>query len=667
MCYKKIVLLASCFILSSLIICLSLANPFYISSDMDLITLIDILSMNSGQPPIHLVHPGAGMFFILYWSEIFFSFASISPHVTYTNLADSLEPMLVAANKINFARWINLMILVSIPSLLLSALYKTGKGILFLASGILLVASTTGFWVQIPHVVRTETFSIFFFTLAIVFMASGFSKSKKTFSNYFLILILLTLSYMTKIQSIFLVLSAFVVLLFFYPIEDFLKGHLRKISSIKIARRFLFLYISLSIISMLMSMEAYTAAKKLYFFNFTCGMPVLIGLILCSFPKFSINKISLLCSFFKISINKMSLDKMIKHFTPHFLLLFTAILTSIMISSTVAHNLKGFFYQAVNYFKLLFLRITHKYDNPFTEYMYTRKNLFVDFKEYWPYLTVALLFLLLHLLHFYKKKKTNYLICYTLVSVFLLFNFTLATRSTLQDTIWNHIFFSIFIMSSSHLLSVSSYSQKVKRATDIFLLTVSVFIFYKNIISSTRVYLYRYDYDTFFKTRYYDHIKRSASYVETMSKFYTDTNRKKALKTNLSRPFYYALQLRSLFPGKTFSITDISIPYKGSFLIHAPSTNNPISIGGCPPTICTEQQSFAVSLSKWPKSIKMIQNTDTDLYALRSEKIENRQCKENLLFEHGKIFFYKINCYNKPIKYNIDKGHLGLIIAQKRE
>ena len=176
---SKIILFFYFIIFLALMIPLYLSTPFYISYDMDHITFLDLLHVNSGQLPLHLHHPGAGMLFILYWMERVFDLFSLSPIISFINLENSLEPILVVANKVTFLRWCNHIILISIKACMLYILYKIHKGKLFLFSGIIFCVSCQFFWYYNPFKLRTETFSIFFFFIALSIIAYDFFKKEK--------------------------------------------------------------------------------------------------------------------------------------------------------------------------------------------------------------------------------------------------------------------------------------------------------------------------------------------------------------------------------------------------------------------------------------------------------------------------------------------------------
>ena len=635
-----ILILIFCLIFLALISSFHLRMPFYVSHDMDLITLIDIISINSSQLPIHLIHPGAGMFLIFHWMERVFDFFLISPILSYANLQNSLEPILVVANKIHFLRWVNHIFLISIAMLLFYVLYKIHKGLLFIFSGGLLCLNIQSFWFWHPDLVRTEIFSVFFLLVALTIILHTFKK--KNFTAFSLILIFLSFSYITKTQSLFIVSAIFFFMIFYYP-----KGILPRWFFLSSTYHWaLFLFLIFSVIGLLIDIEAITASYISYLNHIS--IPFLLSFIL----HFRKNK------------NHKFLNYIQDNLSPYFMALFISFFLAILISSTIVEGTNGFITQLATYFKLIFMSFYEKF--LIKDYAEKTNGFLSTLNGYKLYLVCLFLVGFPNFYYLYKYRNLKNIIFYGIVIILLILNITIISRG-FQDRIWNQLFFTILILASLRVFLTSPFHKLLKLVINLLVFLVSVVMFNKNILSSQATgYSHYQDYDSFFTRRHYRKIKRSESYDTIMLQAYGYSEKKKKLKRKLIRPFRYAFSLKSYFPQslafgrgkKKLSIRDVSIPYNGEFLIWG-EDNKKILQKGCPLSIC-DDNSFVVSLQKIKNErIKIVPKRDTDIYIVRDSNSKDVKCHK-FISKKNNIFFYKLQCNN----YKIDKGSKAFVVSE---
>ena len=632
-------------ILIALLFCLHLMHPFYISSDMDLLTFIDMLSINTGKVPVHLIHPGTGMFFILYWMERIFDLFSLSPIVSFADLKYSLEPMLVMANKIYLYRYINLVILILIPGLLMYALTNIRKEFLFLLTGIILFFSGQGLWCYNLNLIRTEVFSIFFYSLALVFLSYSLSQKKINFFYYSITLICIGFSFISKIQVVSLAAIVLIFLIYFYPRKTFPDW----MFSLKFHYCIIFFFLYFFLVSLFTKTDhlGIKLDSVQFFFNLSLGLPLFL--------------IFVLRLFFQVLKSKESVSKNwdIHLMAHHASMTFIAICLCIIIVSSITLNFKEFLYYTTAQFKIIFLNIENEsVIKHFTKNIKPLKSL----KGYWPYLFLGFLLGVNNIYNLIRYKNFKLSCLYILVSLLLLFNITITTRIIIKDQIWNELFIASFIMGSFHLTLKYTLSKKKKLIISFFLLIGSIFIFHRNVFSTPYRYPYLYDFDNFLKaTRLIELIKPHdrVKFVQYLKQPYPNIEKKYYLKRKLLRPFQYSLSLKSIFPNDNFTIIDISIPYKNSFLLR--NINGKKSKRtNCPSIICNES-SYVISSKKWQNVIQIFQQKDTKIYAVRDKKISDYKC--NRFFKKsGKNFYYKIEPHCQL--YKIDTYHRAFIILE---
>lgn len=187
-------------------ICRSNTFPFYFSWDMDLIVIQDLLLMQNNQLPTHLNHPGLGMYWLLFWMQDIAQMTGLITEVSIANLGNSLEPLLIVAEQMEFIRVVNALycILLSLISWkVVTSVAPLNKWQSTLSLVVFLIIP--GIWRYDIPLVRTETYSLIFWALALLFTIKAARENIK-FNIYTIAAgFFAALSFFTKIQSFFLV------------------------------------------------------------------------------------------------------------------------------------------------------------------------------------------------------------------------------------------------------------------------------------------------------------------------------------------------------------------------------------------------------------------------------------------------------------------------------
>lgn len=424
---------------------LALSVPFYYSWDMDLTTVLDILRIQDNQIPTHLNHPGLGFYWILFWAHEVATWTGFITPSGIASLQHSFEPLLIIAEHSDYLRAINAIFCVALAVALwtcLTSYLESPKGQSLLL--LVLCLLTPGIWRYDILLIRTETYSVFFWILSLHFTvraarASGGAELKKYawVSGFFA-----ALSFFTKIQSFFLVVMLPVLFLIFREkksLENPADFGLIKPLRFKWVFWSFFILCGLAVAYQTPSAIAAFEDKYLpnkFFFVFLISLFVLSALVNQSYPlniklgRATFQRVSEWIAFrarkYDLVFPRMAFIQFAREFavaTPLIFLLCATMLLGPL--STLKYALLDF--------KMIFMRWTFYGSlgqlNPF-------KNLFFVLVANWGYFLgfFAILFLM------YKQSKRQRdpylrLLVFLTIGV-LLVHFCLGVRGGTQDGIW---------------------------------------------------------------------------------------------------------------------------------------------------------------------------------------------------------------------------------------
>jgi hypothetical protein len=192
--------------LIALLVALNLAYsvPFYFSWDMDLTTVLDLFRINDGKIPTHINHPGLGFYWVFAWIQKPALWLELITPLNMSTLGTSLEPILIVAEHMEFLRGANAFVCILIPLVAFAAIVPKAVDRVLSFLALTSFLTVPGLWRYNVFLIRTETVSLLFWFLSLLFAVRAASvKSNKwnpMISGFFA-----TLSFFTKIQSLFLV------------------------------------------------------------------------------------------------------------------------------------------------------------------------------------------------------------------------------------------------------------------------------------------------------------------------------------------------------------------------------------------------------------------------------------------------------------------------------
>ncbi len=193
--------------------------PFYFMWDMDQVVVVDSLVMNKGLLPVHIHHPGFGMYLLL---KIIVNIAGAFHFLSTINFSDiehSLNPILGVAELSVFLRMVSAWIALAVVGMLWGAIAIQMQSN-FARLVAFLVLATQSSLIYHTSMIRTELYAIFYWSAAVlaVSFASITDSHKKRVVGLTLAGIFAGLTYLSKVQALFYV--AIIPFLFVFLYES---------------------------------------------------------------------------------------------------------------------------------------------------------------------------------------------------------------------------------------------------------------------------------------------------------------------------------------------------------------------------------------------------------------------------------------------------------------
>lgn len=205
--------------------------PYYFMWDMDHVTCLDTVLIQSGLLPDHICHPNSGMYLPLILSEkiaYFFGILSVS---NLAEVAGSLNPLVAMAELTDFVRLYSPFLSIGVVILLclaIQVIFRMSRWwVLFFVVFLGMQESLT----YDSSMIRSELYSVFYWCGAILTMAAAVKTSRpiKRYAGLLATGVLLGLCFLTKVQSLFYLAAAPVLLLLIFSFsEDSQQGLTRK-------------------------------------------------------------------------------------------------------------------------------------------------------------------------------------------------------------------------------------------------------------------------------------------------------------------------------------------------------------------------------------------------------------------------------------------------------
>jgi hypothetical protein len=196
--------------------------PYYFIWDMDHIICLDTVLIQSGLRPDHICHPGFGTNLLLFFSEKIAHLLGVLSALDLEELAGSLNPLAAMAELTDFVRLHSPFLSVGVVILLCMAMqviFRMSRWwVLFFVVFLGVQESLT----YHSSMVRTELYSVFYWCGAVLTMAAA-AKASGPVKRYVGLLatgVLLGLCFLTKIQSLFYLAAAPVLLLLMFSFSQ---------------------------------------------------------------------------------------------------------------------------------------------------------------------------------------------------------------------------------------------------------------------------------------------------------------------------------------------------------------------------------------------------------------------------------------------------------------
>lgn len=190
------------------------ALPYYYNWDMDLMASVDTLVVNGGDLPVHIAHPGFGLYLVNAATQRLAHAAGVLSAVRLEDLATSLDPLAVMAEHTATLRLHSPLVAWATVILLWLALRRIVRPRAWADVGLLaLVASQDGLLYQ-AGLVRSELYAVLFWSVALLLVATVPDARARRTRALLLVAagVALGLCYLTKLQSLFLLAAVPLVL-----------------------------------------------------------------------------------------------------------------------------------------------------------------------------------------------------------------------------------------------------------------------------------------------------------------------------------------------------------------------------------------------------------------------------------------------------------------------
>jgi hypothetical protein len=411
--------------------------PYYFMWDMDHITCLDTVLIQSRLLPDQICHPSSGMYLPLIFSEKIAYFFGILSALDLAEVAGSLNPLAVMAELTDFARLHSPFLSVGVAILLCMAVQVIFRMSRWWVLFFLVFLGVQESLTYHSSMVRSELYSVFYWCGAVLTMAAAVKTSGpvKRYAGLLATGVLLGLCFLSKVQSLFYLAAAPVLLLLMFSFsEDSQKKGRRGLTS-----KGAFRVLAVSLFNVV-------AFVLLCIFSYSTPIPQGVPTWAAAFrvtpiaALFFLALLSLfLCQLYLHLTNKVSSD--VFKFSSFFSVIGAGFILSFalffLFYSDAALSLQ---YILLN-FKMVFLRVPQSslsgvlypsYISDFLVYVRYNPTLFI------VHIALILLLVLGYLRGFVRITQGQLVLC-VLLSIIAFANIAIATRLILRDILWKEI------------------------------------------------------------------------------------------------------------------------------------------------------------------------------------------------------------------------------------
>jgi hypothetical protein len=186
---------------------ISAQYPYYFMWDQDYVLTLDSVLIQSGLLPDHIHHPGFGLNFLWFFTQKIAHSLNVLSILSLEDLRGSLNPFAAMAEQVAFMRLHTPILLAAMVISLWIALTRLFSPPFWLSIGILLFLGTQNSLIYHASMIRTEAYSLFYWSLAIAFSVCALKGGKIKWVWFFMAGALLGLAFLTKVQCFFYLLG----------------------------------------------------------------------------------------------------------------------------------------------------------------------------------------------------------------------------------------------------------------------------------------------------------------------------------------------------------------------------------------------------------------------------------------------------------------------------
>lgn len=410
--------------------------PYYFMWDMDHVTTLDTVLIQSELLPDHIHHPGFGMYLPLFFSEKIAHFFSVLSALNLEQLSASLNPLASMAELTDFVRLHTPFLVIGIVLLLSISVYLiSGLSCWYLLFFIVFLGTQESF-IYHSSMIRSELYSVFYWSAAVLTIAAAAKAARPSRRLMSLLAagVLLGLCFLTKVQSlIYLVESAVLLPLMFSVFGDEREENSK---DIKPKKSYWILAVSFAnvIVFLILAVAAYSVPVPQGIPTWSTGfgvtpMTILFFLVLLSL---------LLCQLFLCLMKRLSSN--IFTFSSFFTIIAAGFLLTFALHFLLYSDLSLSLRYMLLDFKMVFLR-----DAKFLQLrdLPVYISNFLSYARYNPVLFIVNITLNLFLVlgcfrGFVRITKGQLALC-LLATIVAYVNILIATRLNLHDILWKEV------------------------------------------------------------------------------------------------------------------------------------------------------------------------------------------------------------------------------------
>ena len=410
--------------------------PYYFIWDMDYVTCLDTVLIQSGLLPDHICHPGSGIYLPLFFSEKIAHFFGVLSALDLEELAGSLNPLAAMAELTDFVRLHSPFLSIGIAvflSMAMHLMFGMSRWYLLL---FLVFLGTQESLVYHSSMVRTELYSVFYWSGAVLAMAIAAKAAGpvKRCGGLLVTGLLLGLCFLTKVQSLFYLAALLVLLLLVFSLfQDEQRPNRRDITR-KAARWILAVSLFNVIAFLILGIASYSTPWPRNIPSWASAFRVTPIAALFFLVLFSLS----LCQLFLYLINKVSSN--IFRFSSFLSIVAAGFILSFALHFLLYSDAAVSLYYTLLNFKIMFLRVPKLLKIP--EPSAYASNFLLHLR-YNPTLFIVNIALNLFLVFGYLRKfvritKGQLALC-LLVTTLAFVNVVAMTRFKLRDIIWEEV------------------------------------------------------------------------------------------------------------------------------------------------------------------------------------------------------------------------------------